>query len=216
MSLLNESSGPEAAANAGEGEFECKPWRYRLITRKTEEYLLDDMNAAGAQGWEVVNVLQHRDPRSASDTNVVWSAFLKRPGLAGGAEPAAADHAAATGADAHRSQADSSAAASMKGVSPLAQAEHGAASIGGLSPHPKLMPGPDVDDDDDFRLAPLDAPAGQPPGPEPTVTMPPLPAAPRPSGPPLDMGASDAANLLEDVAVLEDVEIIYEDKASTS
>jgi hypothetical protein len=44
-------------------------------TRKTERFLLSDLNDAGQHGWELVSIA-HGKARSGED---LWTAFLKRP-----------------------------------------------------------------------------------------------------------------------------------------
>lgn len=56
------------------------------MTRRSESYLVDEMNKEGQNGWELVNVLYYKDPKG----NMAWTAFLKRP---------AAQHAPATPTD---------------------------------------------------------------------------------------------------------------------
>ena len=53
-------------------------WEYMEITRKTEAFLVGDMNQLGAEGWELVSVVKHRDGKGISEF-WSWTAFLKRP-----------------------------------------------------------------------------------------------------------------------------------------
>lgn len=53
-------------------------WEYETLSRKTEEYLVDDLNVAGAEGWELVSIDYHREVGGMGE-NMVWTAFLKRP-----------------------------------------------------------------------------------------------------------------------------------------
>ena len=50
-------------------------WDYCLASRKTENSLLIGLNDLGQHGWELVNVLHHKDPKG----EMSWTAFLKRP-----------------------------------------------------------------------------------------------------------------------------------------
>jgi hypothetical protein len=52
-------------------------WEYIELTRKTESYLLNDLNDLGRAGWELVTVLYHRDIKMGESWS--WTAFLKRP-----------------------------------------------------------------------------------------------------------------------------------------
>ena len=61
-------------------------WEYMEATRKTEQYLLNDVNEAGQHGWELINVL-HGKSRTGEDA---WTAFLKRPYVGHGATHEAA------------------------------------------------------------------------------------------------------------------------------
>lgn len=53
-------------------------WEYRTMSRKTEEYLVDDLNEAGTEGWELVTIEYRRDPGGMGDS-MLWTAFIKRP-----------------------------------------------------------------------------------------------------------------------------------------
>jgi hypothetical protein len=55
-------------------------WEYMEITRKTEAFLVGDMNQLGAEGWELVSVIQHQDGKGMSEF-ASWTAFLKRPAM---------------------------------------------------------------------------------------------------------------------------------------
>ena len=56
-------------------------WEYMEVTRKTERFLLNDLNDAGQHGWELVSTAHGKD-RSGEDR---WTGFLKRPYIAHGA-----------------------------------------------------------------------------------------------------------------------------------
>ncbi|MGQ9574205.1 MAG: hypothetical protein ACUVUC_02710 [Thermoguttaceae bacterium] len=54
-------------------------WEYMALTRKTELALVDDLNAAGQAGWELVSAVHTRDLKG----ELCWTALLKRPCAAG-------------------------------------------------------------------------------------------------------------------------------------
>jgi hypothetical protein len=64
-------------------------WEYMEVTRKTENYLTNELNELGKVGWELVSVMFHKDVKSSLGSALVWTAFLKRP-RAPGAHPAPA------------------------------------------------------------------------------------------------------------------------------
>ena len=49
-------------------------WEYCLLTRKTEGFLLNDLNSFGQDGWELVNILYYKDAKGI----MCWTGFLKR------------------------------------------------------------------------------------------------------------------------------------------
>ena len=53
-------------------------WEYMELTRKTESYLLSEINDCGQQGWELVSVTHGKDLKG----ELSWTAFLKRPFVA--------------------------------------------------------------------------------------------------------------------------------------
>jgi hypothetical protein len=69
-------------------------WEYMEITRKTEGYLINELNQLGGVGWELVSVLYHRDVKSAMGSADAWTAFLKRPQGAQAREAPTEDKAA--------------------------------------------------------------------------------------------------------------------------
>ncbi len=58
-------------------------WDYCIETRKTETALLNALNDLGQHGWELVNVLFHKDLKG----DMAWTAFLKRPSVGQAAAP---------------------------------------------------------------------------------------------------------------------------------
>ena len=65
-------------------------WDYCFESRRTENALLIALNDQGQRGWELVNVLHHKDPKGET----AWTAFLKRPNV--GQAPAPGQQAAAS------------------------------------------------------------------------------------------------------------------------
>ena len=61
-------------------------WQYLFITKQTENYLLAEVNAAGAAGWEMVACSYNRDLKGIWG----WTAWLKRPASMAAAGDAAA------------------------------------------------------------------------------------------------------------------------------
>ena len=54
-------------------------WEYLEITRKTEGYLVAELNELGKVGWELVSVSFHKMTKSGLGDALAWTAFLKRP-----------------------------------------------------------------------------------------------------------------------------------------
>ena len=54
-------------------------WEYMELTRKTEGFLMNDLNELGQTGWELVSVSMHKDAKSGLGQAQCWTAFLKRP-----------------------------------------------------------------------------------------------------------------------------------------
>ncbi len=54
-------------------------WEYMEITRKTEGYLVADLNQLGDEGWEMVSVHYYKANKSGLGDAWCWTAFLKRP-----------------------------------------------------------------------------------------------------------------------------------------
>ena len=65
-------------------------WDYCFESRRTENALLIALNEQGQRGWELVNVLHHKDPKGETS----WTAFLKRPNV--GQAPAPGQQTAAS------------------------------------------------------------------------------------------------------------------------
>ncbi|MBN1908341.1 MAG: hypothetical protein JW818_01255 [Pirellulales bacterium] len=53
-------------------------WEYVSVNRKTEEFLVEELNEKGKAGWELVSVAYHKDLKGLGES-FSWSAFLKRP-----------------------------------------------------------------------------------------------------------------------------------------
>ena len=56
-----------------------KKWQYMEITRKTEGFLINDLNDLGKEGWELVTVMFHKLAGGGMASTDAWMAFLKRP-----------------------------------------------------------------------------------------------------------------------------------------
>ncbi|HUT09092.1 MAG TPA: hypothetical protein VMY42_01225 [Thermoguttaceae bacterium] len=54
-------------------------WEYMQIARKTEEYLVHDLNKLGQVGWEMIAVSRQKQTTSGMGSAEAWVAFLKRP-----------------------------------------------------------------------------------------------------------------------------------------
>jgi len=68
-------------------------WEYLELGRKTEAYLINELNQLGEVGWELVSVIYHKDLKGLGES-WSWTAFLKRPYTG----QSAIAHAAATAA----------------------------------------------------------------------------------------------------------------------
>ena len=53
-------------------------WEYMELTRKSEAFLVNDLNESGLQGWELVTIMHGKDRKG----EMTWTAFLKRPHVA--------------------------------------------------------------------------------------------------------------------------------------
>jgi hypothetical protein len=69
-------------------------WDNSVISRRSETALLNEVNQAGQQGWEMVTVMYYKDRKG----EMLWTAFLKRPNTGGGIP---ADAAATTSSVLH-------------------------------------------------------------------------------------------------------------------
>lgn len=58
-------------------------WDYCSAARRTESTLVAAINELGQTGWELVNILNHKDAKGET----LWTAFLKRPGVAQASAP---------------------------------------------------------------------------------------------------------------------------------
>ncbi len=50
-------------------------WEYQFLTKKTEAYLVKELNDLGQIGWELVSACQGKERGG----DLAWTAFLKRP-----------------------------------------------------------------------------------------------------------------------------------------
>jgi hypothetical protein len=55
--------------------FRRQPWEYRSCTKQSETYLLQELNEAGKEGWELATASFSKDLKG----NWAWTAILKRP-----------------------------------------------------------------------------------------------------------------------------------------
>jgi hypothetical protein len=54
-------------------------WEYMELTRKTQAYLVAELNELGQAGWELVSVTKHKEARAGSGEAWFWTAFVRRP-----------------------------------------------------------------------------------------------------------------------------------------
>lgn len=73
-------------------------WEYRELTRKTQAYLINELNELGQVGWELVSVTKHREARAGSGEAWFWTAFVRRPQAAHAPTAAGREKAAAPAA----------------------------------------------------------------------------------------------------------------------
>jgi len=69
-------------------------WEHLAIERKGEAMLVEEMNALGEEGWQLVSVVYFKDPKGV----MTWIAFLKRPKTGQAAKAPSAEAAAAAAA----------------------------------------------------------------------------------------------------------------------
>jgi hypothetical protein len=53
-------------------------WEYMELARKTDTFLLNDLNEVGQDGWELVTIAHGKDRQG----EITWTAVLKRPYVA--------------------------------------------------------------------------------------------------------------------------------------
>ena len=49
------------------------------LTRKTQAYLINELNELGQIGWELVSITKHKEARAGSGEAWFWTAFVRRP-----------------------------------------------------------------------------------------------------------------------------------------
>jgi hypothetical protein len=131
-------------------------WEYQGLTRVSEGQLLDSLNEAGREGWELVSAAHYRDVQGL----MAWTAILKRPlgqqsGVAPRRETAAAPiatppspKAAPAGKPTERREEETEFELSMAGVASAKPAARP------KSPRPApAKPRMELSDDFDFELA---------------------------------------------------------------
>jgi hypothetical protein len=91
-----------------------QPWEYRSCSKQSETYLLQELNEAGKEGWELVAANFSKDLKG----NLVWTAILKRP-----LETTARQGAAAPAAKSSAAPAAKSSAAPASAAKPPAKGE---------------------------------------------------------------------------------------------
>jgi hypothetical protein len=123
-------------------------WEYRSMTRDSEAPLLEALNEAGGEGWELVNT-HCRDVQGAAS----WTAILKRP-IGREAANMAADASAAPGAAAavSRPAEPTDEEGEFEFSAPVAVATKPAVRPKALRPSP-AKPRMELSDDFDFELA---------------------------------------------------------------
>jgi hypothetical protein len=89
--------------------FRRQPWEYRSCTKQSETYLLQELNEAGKEGWDLATASFSKDLKG----NWVWTAILKRPLELAAAAPAA--KSSATPVSAAKPPADPPAKADLQG-----------------------------------------------------------------------------------------------------
>jgi len=147
-------------------------FEYRLISRKTEEYLVDDLNQVGVDGWELVSITYHRDTKTSVET-MLWTGVLKRayhgePRVARSIseieqeDKAKKQHFVAAGMDDDDDDPGFTFAKEDEEEEVVIAAE-------------SVEPPAEDDEEDEFRLAPVEPEAATPPPPPTPPTPPPAP-----------------------------------------
>jgi hypothetical protein len=95
-----------------------QPWEYRSCSKQSETYLLQELNEAGKEGWDLVAANFSKDLKG----NWAWTAILKRPLELAARAPAAAPAAKSSVAPA---------SAAKPPASPPAKAESGGFDLSG-------------------------------------------------------------------------------------
>jgi hypothetical protein len=67
-------------------------WEYCFESRRTDNALLTVLTDLGQRGWELVNVMHHKDPKGETS----WTAFLKRPSVGPGPSASPSGQSTAT------------------------------------------------------------------------------------------------------------------------
>ena len=78
-------------------------WEHVAISRKGEAMLVEEMNALGDEGWQLVSVFYFKDPKGT----MTWIAFLKRPKTGQAAKAPSTESAADAGHGPEKSEAAS-------------------------------------------------------------------------------------------------------------
>jgi hypothetical protein len=63
--------------------FAQQRWEYTFFARKSEPALVNELNVLGLEGWEMVHLEYHKDPKGV----MTWTAFLRRPYAGAGPSP---------------------------------------------------------------------------------------------------------------------------------
>jgi hypothetical protein len=59
-------------------------WEYHVVMRRSQTGLMEELNEAGQQGWELTSITHDKDPKG----ELVWTGFLKRPFVPQAGSPA--------------------------------------------------------------------------------------------------------------------------------
>ena len=79
-------------------------WEYMELDRKTQSYLVNELNLLGKEGWELVSVTFLKGVGSGMGSNEAWIAFLKRPYTGAFDQMTSGEAAVGTGTDARTSR----------------------------------------------------------------------------------------------------------------